>query len=103
MVKIRKKYLVSSILLLIVLFLTACSGGGGSDTPTYYNLTVSTNGQGTVTPQSGEYQINQEIELEASGADGWVFKEWQGGIDGIANPYTLVMNDNYTITAVFEY
>ncbi|MFO7819163.1 MAG: S8 family serine peptidase [Halanaerobacter sp.] len=102
MVKIRRKYLISSIFLIIILFLTACSGGGGSDTPTYYNLTVSTEGDGSVSPRSEEYEADEELQLEADADEGWEFKEWQGGIDSTDNPYTLVMDDDYTVTAVFE-
>ena len=85
----------------MVLLFTACSSGG-SDT-THYNLTINVEGQGKVTPDSGSYAENEEIELKAEADKNWVFKEWQGtGIDSIENPYPLVMDANYTINAVFE-
>lgn len=90
------------MILIITILLTACSSSGGSDTPTtYYNLTTSTQGQGEINPQAGEYKEDKEIELEAEPDAGWVFKNW-AGINSSQNHYLLVMDADYTITAIFE-
>ncbi|MGM0502560.1 MAG: InlB B-repeat-containing protein, partial [Bacillota bacterium] len=99
MVKIKRLFFFSS--LLILSFVVVACSSGGSDT-TYHNLTIDTKGQGTVTPNSGKYKADQEIELDASPDGGSVFKEWQGGISGTENPYQLIIDGDYAITAVFE-
>ncbi|WP_239550968.1 S8 family serine peptidase [Halanaerobacter jeridensis] len=83
-----------------MLLLTACSGE--ESTTTHYNLTITTEGQGSVSPSSGSYKENEALNLEPDPDSGWFFKEWQGSISGDRNPYPLVMDANYTITAVFE-
>jgi len=98
---IKNYYFVISLVVIIAI-ITGCSGDSDME---YYNLTLKTKpeGQGTVSPGSGQYKENEEIELEAK-ADGWIFKEWQGaGLDGKKETtQTLIMDNDYVITAVFE-
>jgi serine protease len=98
---IRSYNLIISLVIIIAI-ITGCSGDSDIE---YYNLTLKTDpeGQGTVSPGSGQYKENEQIELEAK-ADGWEFKEWQGaGLDGKQeNNHTLIMDNDYVITAVFE-
>ncbi|MGM0370212.1 MAG: S8 family serine peptidase [Bacillota bacterium] len=98
---IKDYYFIISLVVIIAI-ITGCSGDSDIE---YYNLTLKTEpeGQGTVRPGSGQYKENEQIELEAK-ADGFIFKEWQGaGLDGEQETnQTLIMDNDYVITAVFE-
>jgi hypothetical protein len=40
--------------------------------------------------------------LTANADPGWYFDHWEGALSGSANPQTLVMDSDLTVTAVFE-
>ena len=41
------------------------------------------------------------MTLTATPVAGWTFDHWEGALTGSANPTTLLMNSNKTLTAVF--
>jgi hypothetical protein len=62
----------------------------------------ATNGSVRLFPGGGTYNINTEVELTATPAsEAYYFSDWTGGITDSANPVTVTMDDNYTITANF--
>jgi hypothetical protein len=74
----------------------------------HYTVTASSepsNG-GTVQlpprPGSEGYQVNQSISVFARAHPGYVFAWWSGDLGGKENPRTLLINDNKSITAVFN-
>ena len=74
---------------------------GGSSTPTY-TLTVSaTNGTVTKTPNQTSYTSGQTVTLQATPNAGYTFSGWSGDLTGTANPATLTMNANKSVTANF--
>ena len=74
-------------------------GGGAS-----YALTVQTTGNGSVTtdPQQSSFACGEAVTVTAVPANGWQFDGWNGDLSGAANPATLTMNGNKTVTAVFS-
>jgi hypothetical protein len=66
-------------------------------------LTVNTTGGGTVSkePDKATYIHGDEVTLTASANTGWVFNCWEGDLAGNANPDTVTMNGDKTVTAVF--
>ena len=84
------------------------SGASGSSNPV--NVTMNTNrlvqanfvqtwslsttvvGQGTVSPAGGTYDTGTQVELTATPATGWRFKEWTGDATGTTTPVTLTMD-----------
>jgi hypothetical protein len=74
-----------------------------SATAQTYTLTINTLGSGTVSASpSGPYAAGTLVTLTASPAAGWSFSSWSGNLIGYTNPGTLLMNDNYTVTATFD-
>ncbi len=75
------------------------SGGG----PTQYNLTVTTQGSGTVSlsPSGNTYNAGTTVQLTATAATGWQFSGWSGDLNGSANPGNLAMDDNKSAIATF--
>jgi uncharacterized repeat protein (TIGR02543 family) len=71
---------------------------------TQYTLTVNTVGQGSVTlnPPGGTYNEGTVVTLTAVPASGWQFDNWSGDLSGTANPTTITMNANKTVTANFS-
>ncbi|MEP2669554.1 MAG: CARDB domain-containing protein [Cyclobacteriaceae bacterium] len=70
----------------------------------YYNLLVSTEGQGIVkkTPNLNRYEGIQQVEITAVPATGWDFMGWQGDATGISNPLDLNLDGDYSISALFS-
>lgn len=68
-------------------------------------LTVNTtgNGQGSVTrtPNKNSYLFGEPVQLTAVPAAGSSFAGWSGAIGGTANPVTVEMFDDQTVTAIF--
>jgi methionine-rich copper-binding protein CopC len=70
---------------------------------TGYTLTVSVTGTGSVTriPDKTEYNYNESVSLIPNPGSGYQFDHWEGALTGSANPGTLIMTGNKTVTAVF--
>ena len=103
-----KGIFASAIVLgLIGVSFVACSSGGSSSTPptTEYALTVqiSPSGEGTVaaSPNNTQYASGTVVTLTATAASGYMFSNWTGDAAGTANPTTVTMNGNKTVTANF--
>jgi len=85
---------------LFVLCILAFAASAGAQT---YTLTINTLGSGTVSASpSGPYAAGTLVTLSASPASAWSFSSWSGNLTGYANPGTLIMNGNYTVTATFD-
>jgi uncharacterized repeat protein (TIGR02543 family) len=69
-----------------------------------YSLTVNTVGQGSVilNPPGGVYDEGTVVTLTAVPDSGWQFDNWSGDLSGTANPTTITMNANKTVTAQFS-
>ena len=68
-----------------------------------YTLTVNTVGSGSVAldPPGGVYNPDADVELTATADSGWVFSAWSGDLTGSANPDTITMTGDMTVTATF--
>lgn len=69
-----------------------------------YELDITINGEGTVNPSEGThtYENGKEITVEATPVDGWKFVEWTGDETGTDTTMDIKMDENKSITAVFE-
>jgi uncharacterized repeat protein (TIGR02543 family) len=72
--------------------------------PTQYTLTTNTVGQGSVTlnPSGGTYNQGTVVTVTANPSSGWQFDDWSGDLSGSANPTTITMNSNKSVTANFS-
>ncbi|WP_082893719.1 pectinesterase family protein [Rufibacter ruber] len=68
---------------------------------TRHTLTVSTVGQGAVSPNGGSFNQGEEVILTATAAAGWQFSGWSGDATGTANPLTVTMSADKAVTATF--
>lgn len=68
-----------------------------------YTLTLVTNGQGTISlsPTGGVYAGNTTVTVTATPASGWVFTGWSGGASGSANPLSVTITNNLSLTGNF--
>jgi uncharacterized repeat protein (TIGR02543 family) len=62
---------------------------------------VTGSGMVTKNPDQATYLPGSAIQLTAAPATGWSFTGWSGAASGSANPLTVTMNANKTITATF--
>jgi hypothetical protein len=74
-----------------------------------YTLTtaVSPSGTGTVTPSAatctnGNYKAGTTVSLTAAPTAGNIFSNWSGSASGTANPGSVVMSGNKSVTANFR-
>ena len=65
-------------------------------------LTVSVQGNGTVTPDSGTYVHGETISMSAVADAGWRFDGWSGDLSGDASPVNLTMDDDKSVMATFS-
>ncbi|MFP3871733.1 MAG: InlB B-repeat-containing protein, partial [Candidatus Aenigmatarchaeota archaeon] len=70
----------------------------------YYTLTVNVEGEGTTDPEEGthSYEEGEVVTVEATPADGWQFVEWTDDETGTESTLEITMDENKSITAVFE-
>jgi uncharacterized repeat protein (TIGR02543 family) len=82
------------------IYATYTPGGG----PTQYTLTTNTVGNGSITlnPPGGTYNEGTVVTLTAVPDPGWQFDNWSGDLTGSANPDTITMDSNKTVTANFS-
>ncbi len=66
-----------------------------------YTLAVNTSGAGSVAPNNGTFLSNSPVQLTATASNGWAFHHWIGDASGNANPLSVTMSGNKSITAVF--
>src|SRR5439155_547953 len=69
-----------------------------------YTLNVTTAGSGTVakSPSQASYNHGTVVQLTATPAAGWRFVDWSGDAGGTANPVSVTMDGNKSVTATFE-
>jgi uncharacterized repeat protein (TIGR02543 family) len=85
-----------------VVNMTANKAVTATFTQNVYTLTVTPVGSGTVTlNNTGPYHYGDTVVLTASGLTGWVFHYWTGDLTGSANPATIIMTGNFSVTAHF--
>ena len=75
---------------------TACSGGSAN-----YRLTTEIEGQGSVSPASGDYALGSTVTLTASAASGWSFVCWGGDGAGTGSVLNVTMDSDKTVYAYF--
>jgi hypothetical protein len=68
-----------------------------------YSVTTLIMGQGGVTldPPSGPYLAGSVVTATATPSNGWVFVEWSSDVSGTANPLSINVDSNKTISATF--
>jgi uncharacterized repeat protein (TIGR02543 family) len=72
-------------------------------TQDHYTLTVNVVGGGSVTrnPDQLNYAYGAVVTLAPFAASGWTFSGWSGDLSGSADPGSITMNGNKTVTATF--
>ena len=73
--------------------------------PNRFNLNVSIDGAGSValSPSGGIYDEGTTVTLTATPNTDWGFSGWSGDAGGTANPISVVMNADKTVTASFAF
>ncbi|WP_441001229.1 BspA family leucine-rich repeat surface protein [Fodinibius sp. SL11] len=79
------------------------NGGNGGDETTTYSVNVSSSEGGSVDPSgTNEYDEGEEIEIEASANDEYMFAGWTGDVESEENPLSLTVDQDYELSANFE-
>jgi hypothetical protein len=104
----KKHHYVARVSIFLVT-LALIAGMVGCGQSTYYTLTITTTGGGTVTnPSVGTFALEEGnvVNLVATPAAGYRFVNWTGNVGTIGNvtaaTTTITMSGNYSITANFR-
>jgi hypothetical protein len=86
--------------LFLLLLLAACS----KDEIKTYELVTSSNPRdgGSINPADGTYNAGTKVLLKAEAEAGFIFKEWEGSLEGSTNPLSFTMDGNKAVIAIFE-
>jgi|GEM_PF-573185 len=63
---------------------------------------VSPSSGGTVSPSSQQYEFGTSVNVEATASSGWEFTSWSGDTTVSANPITVTVDKDYSLTANFR-
>ncbi len=92
----------------VVTLLAVCGAalllaGCPKPTPKFYSLAVQVEGQGTIAldPPGESHAAGTVVSITATAATGAHFDHWVGALSGNANPATITVNADASITAVF--
>ena len=69
--------------------------------PAQLDVAASVGGAVTVDPDQASYLIGDVVTLAATPDPGWSFSGWNGDLDGNANPVSLQLDGDTTVTATF--
>jgi uncharacterized repeat protein (TIGR02543 family) len=69
--------------------------------PSYTLQTAATHGAVSASPSGPSYPEGTTVTLSATPEPGYVFTGWSGDLGGTANPTTIVMDGNKSVTANF--
>jgi uncharacterized repeat protein (TIGR02543 family) len=75
-----------------------------TSTQIQYTLTVTVSPHGTGSADlnyTGPYHYRDKVELTATANAGWAFSSWSGDLSGTANPTSIFIDGNKTVTANF--
>ncbi|MEX0638918.1 MAG: CARDB domain-containing protein [Balneolaceae bacterium] len=95
--------IITAFILVVIFFSCNNVTGLPSDNGNFTMVTSSqpTDG-GTVTPVSGDFEPDSEVELKAVPEDGHQFEHWMGDLSGSDNPAMLIMDADRNVTAIFS-
>ena len=78
--------------------------GASTSPPASYTLTLNaTNGTVSANPNLSSYPSGMTVTLTATPNSGYSFSGWSGDVTGNANPTTLVMDSDKSVTAGFSF
>ena len=94
-------------LFIVSLFLFSCEGEENTTPEPTSKLTLTTQVNpeegGTVFPSSGEYNDGDQVSVQATPSQYYVFDKWGGNGNGSnSNPLNVTINSNITLIAEFE-
>ena len=96
----KKSTIALCISLLIAVLTFSCS----TDSTPVYQLTTSAEPPeaGNITQSASEVEEGETIQITANSNEHWVFDRWSGDYSGSENPASIVMDQDKTITAIFD-
>ena len=103
-----------ALLMVLIIFSTGCSdsgtgtnandGGGNEGTTTYtVSVEIYPSNSGSVSPAAdATYDEGENIDLQVSPNDGYLFTGWTGDVSSQDNPLSLTVDKDYDLTANLE-
>ena len=67
-----------------------------------FHLTINAIQNGVVSPGSGDYATDSTVVFTAVPAQNYEFADWEGDVTSTANPLSVVVNRNMSLTARFR-
>lgn len=77
--------------------------GSGGTLDTMYTLDITAeNGSVSTSPSGSSFKKGTSVSLTASASTGYKFVRWSGDVTGTSNTTSITMDDNKSVTAIFE-
>ncbi len=110
-----RRLLYISIVTMITITLVACGDSstspdtngdddnGNSEPATYtVSVDVDPSDAGSISDLADSYKEGDEVEVEATPNEEYLFAEWTGDVENEENPLSLTVDQDYSLTANFE-
>ena len=98
----QKKGIFFFLFSLLIFSFNNCSREISSEENYSYNISITIQGGGSVTPLKGLYQVNETIKFEAISDTGYYFDRWEGFNNSVEDEiYEHVLKGDLTLTAIF--
>ena len=68
---------------------------------THSLITLIESGEGSISPESGNFSTNSVVTITAAAQNGYLFDHWEGDLLGDENPATITMDSDKSISAFF--
>ena len=95
--KMKKLFLFS----LFFAFVLSCGKDAYQPPEINFQITLTIQGNGTLSADSGRYPQGESFSIVATPADGHYFVGWQGDLTSDENPLTIAVTKNMSLTAIF--
>lgn len=93
----------------IIQFLTIIIAGASllscsTNSKSNYSLTTNVipSEAGSISPSEGDFEDGEQVQVTAIANEHWVFTGWGGDYSETENPVTIVMDDDKSLSALFE-
>ncbi|NBC66009.1 MAG: hypothetical protein GVY07_10190 [Bacteroidetes bacterium] len=87
-------------IIMIGMVFISCS----TNTKSSYSLTTNVipSEAGSISPSEGDFDEGEQVQITATANEHWVFTDWGGDYSGTTNPATILMDNDKSISALFE-
>ncbi|MDR9365980.1 MAG: FISUMP domain-containing protein, partial [Balneolaceae bacterium] len=102
--KMNRAFQILMVISAMSVWGVSCSSDTSSSTPEIYTLTISVVPEeaGSVTPEEGQFEEGEWVEVIAENNKDWVFSKWSGDQSGSLPETLVIIDSDKNLVANFE-